>query len=40
MIFKIEISSMIPNNGDETKSDFFSRDIFKSDITFHWLQNG
>ena len=23
-----------PNNGNETKSDIFSRDIFKSDIIF------
>ena len=28
-----------PNNGNETKSDIFPCDIFKSDITFHWLQN-
>ena len=25
-----------PNNENETKSDIFSMDIFKSDITFHW----
>ena len=25
-----------PNNGNETKSDTFSWDIFKSDIIFHW----
>ena len=24
-----------PNNGNETKSDTFSWDIFKSDIIFH-----
>ena len=28
-----------PNNGNETKSDIFSRNIFKSDIIFHWSQN-
>ena len=26
------------NNENETKSDISSRDIFKSDITFHWSQ--
>ena len=24
------------NNGNETKSDIFSWDIFKSDVSFHW----
>ena len=28
-----------PNNGNETKSDIFSWNIFKSDIIFHWWQN-
>ena len=28
-----------PNNGNETKLDIFSWNIFKSDIIFHWLQN-
>ena len=28
-----------PNNGNETKSDIFSWDIFKSDTIFHWWQN-
>ena len=28
-----------PNNTNETKSDIFSRDIFKSDIMFHCSQN-
>ena len=28
-----------PNDGNETKSDIFSWDIFKCDIIFHWLQN-
>ena len=28
-----------PNNGNETKSDIFSWDIFKSDIIIHWSQN-
>ena len=28
-----------PNNENETKSDIFSMDIFKSDITFHWAHN-
>ena len=28
-----------PNNGDKTKPDIFSWDIFKSDIIFHWSQN-
>ena len=35
MTFKIEISFMIkvnPNNGNATKSDIFSWDIFKSDV--------
>ena len=27
------------SNKTETKSDFFSDDIFKSDIMFHWSQN-
>ena len=25
-----------PNNGNETKSEIFSWDIFKSEIIFHW----
>ena len=25
-----------PNNGNETKSDIFPWDIFKSDVIFHW----
>ena len=33
------MTKMNPNNGNETKSDIFSWDIFKSDIIFHWLQN-
>ena len=24
------------NNGNETKSDIFSWDTFKSDVSFHW----
>ena len=28
-----------PNNGNETKSEIFPWDIFKSDIIFHWSQN-
>ena len=28
-----------PNSGNETKSDTFAWDIFKSDIIFHWSQN-
>ena len=28
-----------PNNENETKSDIFSMDIFKSDLAFHWAQN-
>ena len=28
-----------PNKGNETKSDIFQWDIFKSEIIFHWLQN-
>ena len=28
-----------PNNGNETKSDIFSWDIFKSDIIIHLSQN-
>ena len=27
------------NNGNETKSEISSWDIFKSDITLHWPQN-
>ena len=42
MTFKIKISQFLtkakPNNGNETKSDIFSWDIFKSNI-FHWPQN-
>ena len=26
------------NNGNETKSDIFSLDIFTSDTIFHWSQ--
>ena len=33
------MSNVHPNNGNETRSDIFSWDIFKSDIIFHWLQN-
>ena len=28
-----------PSNGNETKSDISSWDIFKSDIFFHWSNN-
>ena len=28
-----------PNNGNETKSDIISWDLFKFDIVFHWSQN-
>ena len=28
-----------PNNENETKSDIFPSDIFKSDVKFHWAQN-
>ena len=28
-----------PSNGNETKADIFSLDIFKSGILFHWPQN-
>ena len=28
-----------PNSGNETKSDIFPFDIFKSDISFHSSQN-
>ena len=39
MTFKIKILSFMtkvnPNNGNETKSDIFHWDIFKSDIIFH-----
>ena len=39
MTFEIEISQFYdylkPNNGNETKPDIFSWDIFKSDIIFH-----
>ena len=27
------------NHGNETKSQIFPWDIFKSDIIFHWLQD-
>ena len=27
------------NNGNETKSNIFSLDIFKSNIIFHWSEN-
>ena len=33
------MTELNPNDGNETKSDIFSWDIFKSDITFHWSQN-
>ena len=33
------MTKMNPNNGNETKSDNLSWDIFKSDIVYHWLQN-
>ena len=32
-------TSVNPNHGNETKSDMFSWGIFKSDISFHRLQN-
>ena len=35
MTFKSEISQVNPINGNETKSDIFAWDIFKSDIIFH-----
>ena len=39
MTFEIEIYQFYdylkPNNGNETKPDIFSWDIFKSDIIFH-----
>ena len=28
-----------PNTGQETKSDIFPWDIFKSDINFYWPKN-
>ena len=31
------MTKVSPYNGNETKSDIFPRDIFKSDISFHWL---
>ena len=33
------MTTVNPNNRNETKSDIFSWDIFKSDIMFHWSQN-
>ena len=33
------MTTVKPNNGNETKSDIFSWDIFKSDIIFHQSQN-
>ena len=33
------MNTVNPNNGNERKSGIFSRDIFKSDIIFHWLQS-
>ena len=33
------MTKVYPNNGNETKPHVFAWDIFKSDITFHWLQN-
>ena len=32
------MTTIDPNNGNETNSDIFLWDIFKSDIIFHWLQ--
>ena len=43
MTFKIKISQFLttlnPNNRNETKSDIFSWEIFKSDIIFRCSQN-
>ena len=33
------MATVNPNNGNETKSDIFYWDTFKSDVIFHWLQN-
>ena len=33
------MTKMNQNNENETNSDIFSWDIFKSDIIFHWSQN-
>ena len=33
------MSKANPNNGNETKSDIFPWDIFKSEIIFHWSKN-
>ena len=33
------MTKLNPNDENETKSEIFSRDIFKSDIIFHWSQN-
>ena len=33
------MTKLNPNNGNETKSDSFPWDIFKSDTPFHWSQN-
>ena len=33
------MTTVKPNNGNDTKSDIFSWDIFKSDIIFHMSKN-
>ena len=33
------MTTVDPNNGNETKSDIFSWDIFKSYMIFHWSLN-
>ena len=33
------MTAVNPNNGNETKSDIISWDLFKFDIIFHWSQN-
>ena len=33
------MTTVDPNNGNETKSDIFSWDIFKSYMIFHWSRN-
>ena len=33
------MTTVNPNNENDTKSDIFSWDIFKSDIIFHMSQN-
>ena len=37
--FLNSVTKVNTNNGNETKSDILSWDIFKSDILFHWSQN-